>query len=260
MFLDPLSHGFEDGLETVLSTPATRVRSELGRLCPDRRPLTPWIRRLADGEREPWRALAGAMRQAYAAVLADQWPLVQSAFHAERAWRTRMLAEHGIRATLACLGPGGRCEGTTLIYDCPTQTQAHLVGHGIILLPSVLWQGRPLLAVHDDGPSILFYAATTPLPLLGSPADIDAYGALTGLLGRTRAAIVHLLVRQCTTSEVARELGISKSSASEHTKALRAARLIFTHREGKTAWHSCTPLGLDLVTGATAALQTPRRH
>ncbi|MET7702921.1 helix-turn-helix domain-containing protein [Streptomyces sp. NPDC005485] len=60
-------------------------------------------------------------------------------------------------------------------------------------------------------------------------------------------------------SDVARELDVSKSSASEHTKALRDARLITTHRDGKAVWHTCTPLGLDLLTTRSEPAHDGRR-
>ncbi|KAB7843730.1 ArsR/SmtB family transcription factor [Streptomyces mobaraensis] len=247
MFLDPLSRGLEDGLDTVLRSPAARVRSELDHVCPAVRPRTPWVRRLACQDREAWQLLEDALRDAYDTVLAGSWNHVRSAFDAERAWRTRLLADHGLLTTLADLGPGGRWEGTTLIYDCPEDAEGHLSGHGVVLLPSVLWQGRPLVALRDDGPSVLLYASTATLPLLGPGPDGASPTGLAALLGRTRAAVLHLLVRQRTTTEIARELGIGKSSASEHAKALRAARLVCTRRDGNVAWHWCTPLGLDLL-------------
>ncbi|MFD0295631.1 ArsR/SmtB family transcription factor [Streptomyces sp. NPDC059616] len=74
---------------------------------------------------------------------------------------------------------------------------------------------------------------------------------MNALLGRTRAAALGLLTQQLTTTDIARELDISKSSASEHAKALRDARLIVTQCECKAVWHSCTPLGLDLLTGSS---------
>ncbi|WP_190092861.1 ArsR/SmtB family transcription factor [Streptomyces melanogenes] len=117
-----------------------------------------------------------------------------------------------------------------------------------MLLPSVLWS-RPLVALYEDAPSVLIYPAVTPLPLL-EEAPADPLGVL---LGRTRAAILDLLPRELSTSDIAKELGISKSSASEHAKALRDARLIVTQREGKAVWHSCTPLGLELLRGADTA-------
>lgn len=251
LFLDPLSRGLDDGLEEVLSTPAGFVRSELDRVCAaDRRPVTGWLRDLAEQDGGAWRILAEALRAAYDSVLAGSWSGVQSAFDAERAWRTRLLAEQGIRTALAGLVPGARWCGTTLEFDWPGEAEFALEGRGLILLPSTVWPGWPLLAVRPGKPGILVYPAVSQLPLLDRPADAEP---LAALLGSTRAAALTLLTRQRTTTDLAAELSIAKSSASEHAKALRAARLITTERDGKAVRHSCTPLGLDLLAGSGGA-------
>ncbi|MFD5192262.1 ArsR/SmtB family transcription factor [Streptomyces sp. NPDC058357] len=248
MFLDPVSRGLEDGLDAVLSAPTDTVRGELHRVCRTSRPVTPWLRGLAERDTDAWQELEQSLRSAYTGLVAPSWNRIRSGFDAERAWRTRYLAEHGMRATLAGLIPGGRWQGTTLLLDCAKEAEVTLTGHGLVLLPSAVWDGPPLMAVHDDAPSVFIYPALTPLPLLG--ARDGAEQPLNALLGRTRAAALGLLTQQLTTTDIARELDISKSSASEHTKALRDARLIVTRREGKAVWHSCTPLGLDLLTGS----------
>ncbi|MFF9350743.1 ArsR/SmtB family transcription factor [Streptomyces sp. NPDC014734] len=246
MFLDPMSRGLEDGLDAVLSARTDTVRTELARVCRTSRPVTPWIRGLADRDRDAWQELERVLRSAHAGFVEPSWSRIRSGFDAERAWRTRQLAEQGIRATLAGLVPGSHWEGTTLVLACDKEADVALNGHGLVLLPSAMWDGPPLMAVHDDSPSTLIYPALTPLPLLQAHDEDDP---LTALLGRTRAAALGLLTRQLTTTDIARELDISKSSASEHAKALRDARLIVTRREGKAVWHSCTPLGLDLLGG-----------
>lgn len=248
MFLDPLSRGLEDGLDTVLSAPTDAVRGELDRVCRTSRPVTPWLRGLADRDAAAWQELEQTLRSAYTGLVGPSWNRIRSGFDAERAWRTRQLAEHGMRATLAGLVPGGHWQGTTLVLDCVKEAEVTLTGHGLVLLPSTVWDGPPLMAVHDDAPSVFIYPALTPLPLLGARDCADQ--PLSALLGRTRAAALGLLTQQLTTTDIARELDISKSSASEHAKALRDARLIVTQREGKAVWHSCTPLGLDLLTGS----------
>lgn len=266
LFLDPLSSGLEDGLDTVLRTPSDRVRAELDRRVPDVLAPTPWLRRFADGDREAWTDLERAVRSAYAGLLAEAWPSVRAAFDAERAWTTKLLGQYGIRATLAGLWPGGRWEGTVLVYDevggRGAAVDAVLSGCGLVLLPSTLWTGRPMISRHEDAPGILLYPAAAPLPLHEQRAalsDGERGGPLGALLGRTRAAALELLVRQRTTSDLARELDISKSSASEHAKALRDARLITTQRDGKAVRHECTPLGLELLTGAGAETVTSWR-
>ncbi|MEV4443843.1 winged helix-turn-helix domain-containing protein, partial [Streptomyces sp. NPDC049577] len=253
LFLDPPSRGFDDGLERILSTPTPFVRSQLRRVhAPGRRPA-PWTRLLADQDREAWQTLEDAVRAAHASVLAGSWDRIRAGFDAERAWRVQLLAAQGIRATLTSLAPGGRWSGTTLEFDDgdfggdfgADDFEVALDGRGIILLPSVFWTGRPLVGRYAHG-TYLVYPAVTPLPLLNDPGTADA---LAALLGRTRAVILGQLTRPRTTTDLAGELGLAKSSVSEHAKALRAAHLITAQRDGKAVWHSCTPLGLGLLSG-----------
>jgi DNA-binding transcriptional ArsR family regulator len=247
LFLDPLSRGLDDGLDQVLSAPAGFVRSELVRVrAAYRHPVTGWVHGLAGQDRDAWRVLTEALCTAYDSLLASSWSGVQSAFDAERAWRTRLLADQGIRTTLAGLVPGARWRGTTLEFNWPEEAEFALDGRGLVLLPSMVWSRWPMLAVRPEAAAILVYPAVSPLPLLDEPVGT---APLAALLGSTRAAALTLLTRQRTTTDLATELSIAKSSASEHAKALRAARLITTERSGKAVRHSCTPLGLDLLAG-----------
>jgi DNA-binding transcriptional ArsR family regulator len=59
-----------------------------------------------------------------------------------------------------------------------------------------------------------------------------------------------LALTQRTTTELARELGVSPAAVSGHTKALRAAGLIVSVRAGKSVLHSATPLGSRLLDGS----------
>ncbi|MFG3019286.1 ArsR family transcriptional regulator [Streptomyces sp. NPDC048254] len=251
LFLDPLSQGFDDGLDQVLSASTPFVRTELHRVhAVGRRPL-PWTSLLADRDREAWQILEHAVRSAHAGVLARLWDRIRAGFDAERAWRVQLLAAQGIRATLAGLTPAGRWQGTTLEFDSTDNVEITLDGRGITLLPSVFWTGRPLVGRYAQS-TFLVYPAVTPLPLLNDPTA----NALATLLGGTRAAILEQLTRPRTTTDLARQLDLAKSSVSEHTKTLRAAHLITAHRDGKTVWHSCTPLGLGLLTGTPSTTKS----
>ncbi|MGW1505598.1 ArsR/SmtB family transcription factor [Streptomyces mirabilis] len=245
LFLDPPSLGFDDGLDQVLSAPTPFVRTELRRVhSAGRRPI-PWTRLLADRDRESWQILEHAVRAAHACVLDGSWDRIRAGFDAERAWRIHILAAQGIRAMLVGLAPGARWHGATLEFDSTDDVEVTLNGHGVTLLPSVFWTGRPLVGRYAQG-MFLVYPATTPLPLLDDPTA----NALATLLGRTRATILEQLTRPRTTTDLAHQLDLAKSSVSEHTKALRDAHLTTAHRDGKTVWHTCTPLGLGLLTGS----------
>jgi DNA-binding transcriptional ArsR family regulator len=242
MFVDPVSEGFADGLERVLSAPHDHVRAELARAC---RP-TPWTKGLMTRDRDAWRTLEGALGAAYRALIGPEWARIRASFHADLAWRRTLLAQDGLGATLAGIFPGSGWNGTTLEVDAPWDGERGLDGRGLTLMPSAFWRGSARTQAHPDGSLMLVYPALTPVPLVE-----DGTGeALDVLLGRTRAAVLSVLTEPRTTTELARTLKISLSSASEHAGALRHARLVVTRRAGKAVTHEVTPLGLRLLTTA----------
>ncbi|WP_424887622.1 ArsR/SmtB family transcription factor [Streptomyces sp. XH2] len=247
LFLDPPSEGFEEGLESVLATPRARVRAELRRVCATGLPATPWLRSVADHDRSAWHELELALRAGHRHVIRRDWTRLASGFRAETAWRARVIAQQGLQAAITSLAPGTRWRGTTLEADLPRDAEITLHGQGIVLLPTFSWTRHLLAAPQPDGRVLLVYPAVTPLSLhpLGPAGD-----PLVTLLGSTRAHILSLLVHRRTTTDLARQLTMSLSTASTQTKALRYAGLVHSRREGKAVWHCCTPLGLDLLVHA----------
>lgn len=238
-FVDPVSEGFDDGLDQVLSAPHDDVRAELARAC---RP-TPWTKGLMARDRDAWRILERALGAAYGAVVGPEWARIRASFHADLTWRRTLLAQDGLGATLAGIFPGSAWSGTTLEVGAPWDGERTLNGRGLTLMPSAFWRGSARTHVHPDGSMLLVYPALTPVPLV----ETEAGDALDALLGRTRAAVLGVLTEPRTTTELARTLKISLSSASEHATALRHARLVATRRAGKAVTHLATPLGLRLL-------------
>ncbi|MFF7729966.1 ArsR/SmtB family transcription factor [Streptomyces sp. NPDC008001] len=247
LFLDPPAEGFAEGLDTVLAAPRARVRAELRRVCGTGLPVTPWLRSLADLDRAAWKDLERALRTGHQHVIRPQWARLESAFRAETAWRSRVIAQQGLQAAITSLAPGTRWRALTLESPLPREAGITLRGKGIVLVPTFFWTGHLLAAPQPDGRLFLVHPAVTPLSLhpLG-PAD----DPLVTLLGSTRARILGLLVHRHTTTDLARQLTMSISTASTQTKALRYAGLVDSRREGRAVWHWCTPLGLDLLVHA----------
>jgi DNA-binding transcriptional ArsR family regulator len=74
-------------------------------------------------------------------------------------------------------------------------------------------------------------------------------GAVAALIGPTRAATLDALAareREVSTSDLARLVGISTASASEHAKVLREAGLVFSRRERNRMLHRLSDLGLAI--------------
>lgn len=239
LFLDPVSQDLDEGMDLVLSTPASYARSELARTS---RP-TAWTRNLARRDREAWRILEDALRVAYEAIIAREQRRIRASFDADLAWRRMVMAEQGVGAALAGLYPGSGWTGSTLEIDVPGDSDYAPAGRGLTLMPSAFWTGRPLVGTYPDGSILLLYPALTPLPLV----DAEAGDALGALLGRTRASILELVTESRTTTELAAKTGVSVASASAHAKTLRGAGLVTSRRTGKAVTHIATPLGLGLL-------------
>jgi DNA-binding transcriptional ArsR family regulator len=245
LFLDPITAGLADGLELVQTAPASFVAEELRRAVATRSPA-PWLRLLAARDRETWRDLDLALRLAHRHLIEDAWWQVLSGFRSELAWRSRLIAELGVKAALSTLHPSITWNGTVMQIEAPEELDVHPRDAGVTLLPSALWTGRPLIGEHPDGSTVIVYPAITPLPLI----DEATKDPLAELLGHTRAAVLQLALKERTTTELAHDLGISAATVSSHTKALRGAGLIVTARAGKAVLHSVTPLGGRLLESA----------
>jgi DNA-binding transcriptional ArsR family regulator len=242
LFLDPISTSLAEGLEEVQRTPTGLVRGELQRLYPAG-PHVPWARLLADRDRQTWRDVDAALRLGYHALVAGAAARARQGYQAELAWRSRMIAESGIQATLSALHPSIGWDGSVLQINSANHRELHPGGNGLTLMPSVYWTGGPMFTWHPDGSLAIVYAALTPLPLISQTRG----DPLASLLGHTRAALLRQTATDQTTTDLARELRISLATVSTHTKTLRAAGLITTTRAGKTVLHSITSLGDRLL-------------
>lgn len=245
LFLDPVTTGLAEGLELVRAAPASLVTAELQRVSGSR-PPTPWLRLLAARDREACLDLDQALRLAHRYLTTDAWPRIMTAFRAELAWRSRLIAELGVQAALSALHPSISWNGTVMQVKATREWDVYPCGAGLTLMPSPLWTGRVMLAQQPDGAVLVVYPALAPLPLIDAPVS----NPLAELLGHTRAAILGLTFTERSTGELARELGVSAATVSGHTKALRAAGLIVSARAGKSVLHSLTPLGGRLLDGA----------
>jgi DNA-binding transcriptional ArsR family regulator len=206
------------------------------------------------GDRQARRDLDHALRVAHRHLFLETWPRVQAGFQAELAWRGSLIAQHGVQAALSTLDPRMICAGTMLQIQAPDELDVYPGGAGLTLLPSATLSGRPTVASHPDGSTVIVYPALTPLPLMEERAG----DPLAALLGRTRAGLLRHACAGGTTSELARELGTSLASVSGHTKTLRAAGLIATTRAGKAVQHLATPLGRALAHGGADPATAPR--
>lgn len=196
-----------------------------------------------EGGRAAIKMLARVTKTAFTAAIQPYWSDIRAHHQSELAKHGRVLACNGIGRALTTVIPGASWRGNTLLIDSPQDRTVRLGGRGLVLTPTAFWTGPPLVGELPDQPVLLAYAT----PAVPSIRVGDESDSLAAVLGETRAEVLRLLSTEHTTGDIARQLGISAASASEHSAALRAARLVSSRRDGKAVIHRATVLGLDLI-------------
>lgn len=238
--------GVEHGLEALMSTPRTRLRSELTVLG-GRNPLPSWTRSLADGEPAALRRLARSVRMYHHGALGPNWPRISRRANTDRALRLHALWQGGAEAMLRTYAPSMRWRSPVLEVAYPVDRDLHLDGRGLLLVPSYF--ARSPVALADTAlPPTLVYPAR-PRSAYDAPRTDEG---LAPLLGHTRAAVLQALGGDPNTTELARRAGVSLSSASEHVAVLRDAGLVSSVRQSNAVRHALTPLGSALLRSESA--------
>ena len=242
----------DEALDVVQSTPASRIQAELAEIPWSSGPSS-WVRALARGSVDALAELGWVMRIYYDHVMAPVWPTVQQVVMAEMRGRAWQLATEGAEATLNTLHPRIRWRDGVLEVGGTTEADIDLAGRGLRLMPSV-WT-RPAVAMGWKQPTLV-YPVRSSSWAQQCPVD-DLHDRLAAVLGKTRARVLRALVREHTTSQLARELGISPASASTHAAALRGAGLVTTRREGQAVRHALTELGQAVASANSRNLPRP---
>src|SRR5581483_12454526 len=125
-------------------------------------------------------------------------------------------------------------------------------GRGLLLSPIVSASRRFLSVVHSDDlrRPLMCYPVPAGFAPAGSGGRIDTLGAL---VGAARARTLRAVESGCSTTELARRLHSSPSTASEHIRTLREAGLVLTHRDGRAVRHVLSALGRDLLSSNSGA-------
>ena len=235
---------FEDELEVVRSTPAARVRREVGWRLEDG--LSPEL-----GEpflRNPRRAvdrLADSLAAYWEVALEPHWPRVRALLETDLLYRSRRLTEGGPAALFADLHPAIHWRDEGLAVEIPYTETVCLEGRGLLLVPTA-FPARPAAITSPPWqPSVMYPARGVALLWeSGRPAPAQA---LARVLGRGRAAVLLELDAPRTTGDVARRLDITPGGASQHLSALRAAGLVSSNRHGRSVLYARSPLADELV-------------
>jgi DNA-binding transcriptional ArsR family regulator len=241
----------EQGIKALLAAPREAMLAELEAFDQfSRLPRAAWA--AAETDSAARQDLADAVLAAYRAFVEPYWSQISGQLHALQVGRRRILVSGGPERLLVSLQSQRiRWRPPVLEVHGTAELDLHLGGSGLMLVPS-LFAGK-LASLH--------FVATDPLapPWLVLPWTDGAAGfnlmalpsnggpALAALVGRTRAAVLAGLGDGRTTTELARQCGISLAAASQHATVLRNAGLIVTRRHGNAVLHALTPMGEQLL-------------
>ncbi|MFF3644531.1 winged helix-turn-helix domain-containing protein [Streptomyces sp. NPDC002564] len=246
----------DEAVDHLLAAPRALVRLEVEYL--DIHPAhRAWAGLLAGGDRAARLELAEALRACHRAAVAPYWQQMHSHLTSVRTDYVHTMAEGGVERLLETVGiPLVRWRPPVLEVRHPCESDIHLRGRGLIIVPTVFssQQAEVLHSpVDEEQPPVLA------LPTVGGRAHGSALWisrgpaerSLEDLMGRTRAAVLAAAAEGCSTTELARSLGISPATASQHASVLRKAALITTRRDGKAVLHMTTRLGAALLASTT---------
>lgn len=254
---DFLTPGRGDGdldtlVDRMLSTPRRRLADDLTHLAEQQAP-SPWTRELADGNVGALRHLGSAVTDYYAAAVTPYQGEMRTQLEADRTRRARAMLDGGVDRLLSTLHPSVRWDPPVLTVLQYVDQDLYLHGRGLVLLPSLFCRGHPITLKDDDHAPVLVYSVTPSLGWLNPTDQRSTADPVVALLGPTRAACLQACVRPRTTTDLAREGGISLSAASRQASILRAAGLLSTFRHRGAAHHQITALGIAVLNGELPA-------
>jgi hypothetical protein len=242
-------------LAEIRATPAAQVTEDLART---QRSVTGEARRTVAGMlADPAAAraiLADLIWKAWQELVAPFWPDIEALLDADVAYRSRQLADRGLRPMLEGIDPRitWREDGVH-VADSFTET-VELGGRGLVLMPSAFsWPSVIAITAQPWQPTIA-YPARGIAGLWQAPPP--APRALVRLLGQTRATLLASLDSPASTAALARRHGLSPAGVSRHLIALRDAGLASGTRHGHEVRYARTRLGTELI---RAAGQSPAR-
>jgi DNA-binding transcriptional ArsR family regulator len=235
---------FEDELEAVRSTPAGRVREEVGLriedgLSPDL--AEPFLRR----PRQAVERLADSLAAYWEVALEPHWPRVRAMLEADLLYRSRRLTEGGPTVLFADLDPAIDWRDEGLEVEMAYSTTFALEGRGLLLVPTV-FPARPFAIASSYWQPTVMYPARG-VALLWEGGQEAPPEALAAVLGRGRAAVLLTLDAPHSTIDVARRLEITPGGASQHLSSLKAAGLVSSNRHGRSVLYARSPLADELV-------------
>jgi DNA-binding transcriptional ArsR family regulator len=214
-------------------------------------------RLLRDGAAGP-RRVADALAEYWSAAIAPDWAGIRAVLDDDIAHRAATLTRSGLRGLMDSLHDKVVLDHDMLQIGGTSDSDKRLAGSGLLLVPSVFSWPYVVIDFRSEEPSSLTYPARGFGNLWSTPGVSPAEdGALTALLGRSRAAILQSLAVPRSTTGLAVKLGQSPPAVSQHLTVLRRSGLVVSWRSGRSVLYRRTALGTSVVDASGGATGSP---
>ncbi|MFE6970237.1 ArsR/SmtB family transcription factor [Isoptericola sp. NPDC057653] len=239
----------EVAVDRVASTPRPRLARELAVTFPAGAPA--WVRRIARGEAEAMRWLAGALRRYHDVAVAPYATATGAAVAADQEARAGALRGGGVQGLMGSFDPLlRRVDDGTWAGRYPVTRALPLRGRPLTVIPSMFCVLAPVaLADESLEPTLVFPVEPLPGWLTRAERPDGQRPPVAHLIGPTRARVLEVLDVARTTTGLARVLGLTPATASRHATVLREAGLVASERQGNRVLHTRTRLGDALLAG-----------
>lgn len=237
----------EHQLQLLAEWPPSRLRAELEGVWQGVAMPAAAREVIADGPAGN-RRVAMALGTYWDAVIAPHWDQMRAVLDAEIAYRAQQVTLGGISALLGDLHPKIQLHQSTIHVSKSGRRNYDLDGNGLLLMPCVF-----------AGPHVMFDPGSLGLPIIGyGPRGLgnawDNNGTatssgepLTALIGHSRTAILRSAELPRTTTDLARELGLSGASISVHLSILKRCGMVTSWRSGRRVLYQRTPLASSML-------------
>jgi DNA-binding transcriptional ArsR family regulator len=189
--------------------------------------------------------LAARLDDAWASLVAPYWVRIRTQLDRDVEERSRALTRYGLRRVLDELHPKLRWSAPGLSLADGSDRTVQVRGHGFLLMPSAYLWPHVAATVEEPWLPTIIYPAAGIAGLWQVPAAPP--GALSRLLGRTRARILTALDQPISTTALAAVTELSPAGVSRHLLALHDAGLVCAARHGHEVRYRRTELGSALL-------------
>ncbi len=190
--------------------------------------------------------MVDALDEYWSLCLSPHWPRMRSILEADILHRGREVARGGLAVMLNGISKNLRFDHQVVAVTLHTRIDRYEVigGQGLTLVPT-MFSRRVSVPLSAGQPPLILYSARGQGVMWTDGGDVDD-SALIALIGRTRAALLHVLAEPASSTELAARFGVTVTAVNQHLRALRDARLLSSARYGRSVLYLRTDLGTAL--------------